>query len=121
MTEQYNSDLYPREVIIKAAYSFTSDYFVHLDYYDEYYLISLTPKNSEEDETDIKNKLDNAIISQLARFTVSSKTSKIRQLIMARAFSSSLIVNKEELPEYDTKYVASSEKILKDWFESYGE
>ena len=121
MTETYSSNLYPREVIIKTAYSFTDKYYVHLDLEGSQYSITIVPKQGNEDENSIKNMLDNEIISQVARYTVSSKTSQIRQLIMARAFSSSMIIEKTDLPEYDSEYVSVSENILKDWFEHNGE
>lgn len=120
MTEKYSSDLYPREVIIKTAYSFTDKYYVHLDLVGTQYSITVTPKSGTEDEDMIKNKLDNEIVSQIARYTVSSKTAHIRQLIMARAFSSSVIIGKADIPEYDPEYVSAAENILKDWFEHNG-
>lgn len=83
------------------------------------YYISVKSKYDEND-IDIENKLNEEIIAQLARYTVAAKTSEIRQLIMGRAFSSSMIVKEKNVPEYNDEYVSSAASILRDWFEAHG-
>lgn len=122
MTEKFSSRLYPKEAVIKTAYSFTGRCYVHLDMDGENYVISLTGKDENSADNDmLKKELDNEIISQLVRYTVSHKTSEVRQLLLGRAFSSSLIAEEKELPEYGGEYIPSAEKILKDWFENNAE
>lgn len=120
MTISYNADLYPREVIIKTAYTLTDKCYVHLDLVDNMYLLSIISKYNDNDDV-IKNRLDNEIIAQLARYTVSEKTSEIRQLILGRAFASSMIVNDKNIPDYAPDYISSADSILKDWFEAHDE
>ena len=117
MTRYYNAGLYPREAVIKAAYALTDRYFVHLDLVDSNYLMELRSKKDDTDDEETERTLDNEMIYQLARYTVSSKTADVRKIVLARAFSSSLIAEREELPEYEPEYVSKAEDILKDWFE----
>ena len=116
MIEKYSRDLYPREVIIKTAYAFLDKYYVHLDMNDSEYIFDIIAKDNANN-IDIKQKLDNEIIFQLARFTISIHTSEVRKLVMGRAFSSSMIMENKEMPEYNPGYISYAEKILKDWFE----
>lgn len=119
MTACFDMQLYAKDVIIKTAYSFIDKYFVHLDIVDNKYKIDIIAKDNEPEE-DIRNKLNNEIILQLARFTVSARTCEVRQLILGRAFSSSMISEDKNIPQYNPEYVSSSEIILKDWFENNG-
>lgn len=119
MTETFSTELYPKEVIIKTACSMIDKCYVHLDLIDNKYCLQITSKDSESD-SDIKKRLDNEIIFQLARYTVSVRTSDIRQLIMGRAFATSMIAEKRKIPDYDSNYVSSADAILKEWFEANG-
>lgn len=119
MTACFDMKLYTKDVIIKTAYSFIDRYFVHLDIVDNKYKIDIIAKDNESEE-DIRNKLNNEIILQLARFTVSARTCEVRQLILGRAFASSITAEDKDIPEYNSEYVSSSEMILKDWFENNG-
>ena len=115
----FSADLYPREVIIKAAYAFTDKYYIHLDMNNNSYIVSAIPKEYTSNSwIEFENDFNNEIIGQLTHFIVSEKTSKIRQLLMGRAFASSLVVKKDDFPIYDSSYTASAENILKDWFEN---
>ncbi len=119
MIRKYNSELYPREAVIKAAYAMIDRYYVHLDCSDSQYIMELSPKVQGESEEDTEKLLDNEMIYQLARYTVSERTADVRKIILARAFSSAMIAEREELPEYSPGYVSKAEDILKDWFETH--
>lgn len=119
MTRKYSSELYPREAVIKAAYAMIDRYYVHLDYLDSQYIMELLPKEQEVCEEDTEKLLDNEMIYQLARYTVSERTADVRKIILARAFSSAMVAEHEELPEYSPGYVSKAEDILKDWFETH--
>ena len=41
---RYKREIYPKTALLKAAYSFTDSVYVHLDSDDEYYYVSLIPK-----------------------------------------------------------------------------
>ena len=91
MTRKYSSELYPREAVIKAAYAMIDRYYVHLDYLDSQYIMELLPKEQEVCEEDTEKLLDNEMIYQLARYTVSERTADVRKIILARAFSSAMV------------------------------
>ena len=59
MTRFYSAGLYPREAVIKAAYSMTDKYYVHLDSDKEKYMIELCPKESGISDDEIMKTLDN--------------------------------------------------------------
>ena len=44
---KFRKELYPKIALIKAAYNFTDEAYVHLDADDEYYYVSLAPKRSD--------------------------------------------------------------------------
>ena len=120
MIVKYSKSLYSKEVIIKTAYSFLDRCYVHLNADQDNFIIDIIYKDSStEDEDTLKRELDEEIISQLARYTISEKTRSIRELIIGRAFSSSIIAEKESLEEYNAEYVGNAENILKNWFDTH--
>ena len=74
---------------------------------------------SKYDETsdNIDSKFENELIAQQTRKLISQSTKQIRELIVARAFASTLVDVSKSEPKTETTYSASS--ILKDWFEGY--
>lgn len=83
------------------------------------YVVFAIPKEyTNNSDIEFENNFNNEIISQLTHFIVSEKTSKIRHLLMGRAFASSLVVKKDDFLIYDSNYTSSAENILKDWFEN---
>lgn len=118
MVEKYSRMLYSKDVIIKTAYSFLDRCYVHLDADDKTYIIEMNYKDTANtNENELKHELDEEIIAQLARYTVSERTSEIRKLILGRAFSSSMIAEKKPIEEYEPEFISNAETILKDWFE----
>ena len=67
------------------------------------------------DHYDYENEFENELLAQQARKIVSVKTKNIRELIAARALSSTIVQLGEELEEEESDY--NSADILKDWFE----
>ena len=43
MTIKYQEELYPKEVLIKAAYRFIDSAYIHIDKRDGYYIVSIIP------------------------------------------------------------------------------
>ena len=68
-----------------------------------------------DDHYDYENEFENELLAQQARKIVSVKTKNIRELIAARALSSTIVQLGEELEEEESDY--NSADILKDWFE----
>lgn len=114
---KYAKELYSKEVIMKTAYAFTDDMYIHLQADEEYYLVSLMLKDmTEQDE--LYSRFENELIAQETRLLVSERTKKIREMIVARALSSTLIDTVEQEEDADESFSAGD--ILKDWFEING-
>ena len=111
-----NKQLYPAESIKKAAYKYIDRFYIHLDMDENYYLIEL--KSKHEDQMD-DCEFVNEVLAQAVRYEVYKKTHVIRELLIARAMSSTII---GELPENIGIIDSDGEKledILMDWFEKY--
>ncbi len=100
--------------MFKAAYAFTDKFYIHLQADDNEYIVEIQPKKSGVSIS--CEEFKNEIITQQVREIVHKQTKDLRMLIMARAFSSSVISEKNDvLPEENHDYELSS--IMKDWFD----
>lgn len=115
MVKKYAKELYAKEVIMKAAYMFTDCAFIHLDVDTGNYLVSMKSKAKESEEI-LLNRFENELIVQQARYMVTRDTKNIREMIVARALSSTIVnlVKEPETPE--NKYNAND--ILTDWYDT---
>lgn len=115
MLLKFKIDLYPKIVLLKSAFSFTDRAYVHLDEREGYYFVELTPKEAAAPFDD--REFINEMLFQTVRQEVSRKTKTIRELTLARAFSSTII--SEEYPEsMDEDEGVDIDSILSDWFEN---
>lgn len=116
--KKYSKELYQKEVILKAAYAFTDIMYIHIDVDDENYLIKLTSKQNETSDV-LYKKFENELIMQEVRVIVSGKTKSIREMIVARALSSTMInTDVENLANISDD---CADEILSDWFDRYEE
>ena len=114
MTIQYQEDLYPKEVLIKAAYRFIDKAYIHIDKSNGYYIVSITPK--EDSCPFSEGDFDNEMLSQAARYVISIRTKNIREITLARAMASTII--EEDIQHDETEDISDVDSILKDWFEN---
>lgn len=100
IVKKYAKELYAKEVVMKAAYMFTDCAYLHLDVDTENYLISMQSKTNQSEET-LLNRFENELIVQQARYMVTKDTKNIREMIVARALSSTIVnlVKEEEIPQ----------------------
>lgn len=113
---RFNRELYPREALMKAAYHFIDRCFVHVDIDGCDYVVEMTAKESTEGN-EFSAEFENELLAQAVRYQVYQQTHTIREILMARAMSSTITggsseIDSEQLPES----VDSLENILKDWF-----
>jgi His-Xaa-Ser system protein HxsD len=113
---KFSKELYSKVALIKAAYNYTDIAYVHLDADADYYYVLLTPKNS----TTLINEQNfaNEMLAQSVRHEVYQQTKNIRELLLARAMSTSLVVDEEMLNDCESSNSFSESDILKDWFEN---
>lgn len=113
MIIQYPEDIYPKEVLVKAAFKFLDQAYIHIDKEAGKYIVSITAKEDSAPVT--QGSFDNEMLAQAARYVVSTRTRTIREITLGRAMASTII---EEAPEGD--YIEDATKvddILKDWFD----
>lgn len=113
MTFKFNKQIYSKLALLKAAYNFTQSAYVHIDIDQNYYIVSIKNKYGKANisEKDFVNE----ILAQMVRNDINAKTKNIRELILARAFSSTLIDNEEK--KITSNKDTDINMILKDWFE----
>jgi len=115
----FNKHIYDKDALIKAAYRFTDNAYIHLDVNEENYIVDVEAKDS----ADVVNEkaFQNEIIAQMVRHKVSNQTRTVRELMIARAFSSTVIDNSsyEQLQNECNEEDVALDDILIDWFENY--
>ena len=111
---RFAKELYSKTALLKAAYSFTDRFYVHLSVDNDNYVVSVLSKDGDHKlcEEDFKNE----ILAQEVRSIITEQTHDIRMLLMARAFSSSVINNNDDVPTNQDVHFDLND-ILKDWFE----
>ena len=123
MKYKFLKELYNKEALFKAAYNFTDKTYIHIDADDQYYYVNIIKKDADSKD-DSEEGFQNEMIAQMVRQNVMKRTERIRELLLARAFSSTVIENKQydENDDSETDDLEISEDIndiLKDWFEKY--
>ena len=112
---KFSRELYPKVALIKAAYNYTDRAYLHLDADENYFYVSI---KSKEPGVEIKEEeFINEMLTQAVRHEVYSQTKNIRELLLARAMATSVILNEQdEKTEECNDDEFSESTILKDWF-----
>ncbi len=113
---RFKLDLYPKEAVMKAAYHFVETCYMHVDKDDTDYIIAVTAKKDNA-LYDIPHELENEVLSQAVRYYVYKQTHVIRELLMARAMSSTMVEVKAPELSDELEHVEDVDSILTDWFE----
>ncbi len=113
MIFKYKTEIYPKSSLIKAAYHFTDNFYVHLDERDGYFIVTLEPKSN----VDISEKeFNNELLAQVTRYEIFEQTKELREISLARALASTVIEKRENISDDDRTDVSEAD-ILKNWFE----
>lgn len=113
----FSKEIYNKEAIIKAAYMYTDKAYVHIDVDEGNFIINIESKESGQDAIDEKEFM-NEVLSQIARQIVRKDTQNIRELMLARAFSST-VISKYDDDCSENEEEVDIDDILMDWFEKY--
>lgn len=120
MTFSFHKSLYSREALIKAAYQFTSRAYVHLDCSENHYVVSIQMKSKKDAISE--SEFINEMLAQTVRQVVTNETKQVRELLLARALSST-VIDYNDTRRSDSVYQESTEDniadIITDWFEKY--
>lgn len=115
MRYQFSKEIYLKEALIKTAYGFTDKAYLHIDTDDKYYYVTIDPKNN--DISISEKEFHNNLLAEMVRINVSQRTRNVRELILARAFSSTVI--EENAVEPPPEIELDINDVLTDWFEKY--
>lgn len=112
---KFHKELYSKIALIKAAYNFTDIAYIHLDADNSYYYVTIEPKKLEQ--TVSEQDFINEMLIQSVRHEVYQQTKNIRELLLARAMATSVIVDKNIIEDDEQNNDSFDEcDILKDWF-----
>jgi His-Xaa-Ser system protein HxsD len=117
--EKYDAKIYPREAVIKAAYTFIKSYYVHLAYENDSIIVSFTAKEDEELPENVGKEFENELLAQVVRVHVYNETHVIREILMARAMSSSMVYKNDPIELFESQDNDDTDEIdsiLEDWF-----
>ena len=115
----FNRKIYPKTAVIKAAYMFTDRAYVHLDADETSYIAEVIMKPDFENVSELE--FENEVLNQTARYEIGKKTRNIREMMVARAVASTVLIkNDAENDPYLEDEITDTEDILTDWFEKYG-
>jgi radical SAM pair-associated protein len=110
---KFSKELYPKEALILAAYSFTDMAYVHLDADNDSFYVDVTPKAGKESLA--IDEFKNEMLAQTARLSVYSRTKNIREMLIARSVASSMIVNGMSDSNGDQN-IENDNSVFQDWF-----
>lgn len=115
-TLKFKKEMYPKVALIKAAYNFTDYAYVHLDSDNDYYCVTLETKSggTEVSEKEFLNEM----LAQSVRHEIYRQTKDIRELLLARAMATSVIVEDglDETEESEKNEAFEENEILRNWF-----
>ena len=102
MVLAFDKQLYSKNALIKAAFQFTNVAYLHLRQDASHYYIDVTSKKNEEDtqnsvdELKICDELKNEMLAQTMHNMVFEETKSLREIILGRALSSTMIFAKQD-------------------------
>ena len=118
----FTKELYNKEALLRAAYSFTDIAYVHLDADKDNYIADIEMKEAVEPDKITELDFQNEILAQMVRENISKQTKNVRELMLARAFSSTIVTSKSctnyNCADNINEDIGKS-TILMDWFEKY--
>ena len=122
MRIQYDKEFYSKEALLKAAYHFTDRAYVYLGVEDGSFFVDFTAKGGIQfDKEKLENEFKNELLAQVIHQTVSKETTVLRELLVARALSSTMVdegifSDAAESPMTEDAQDAL-DAIAKDWFD----
>lgn len=111
-------ELYDREVVLKTAYIFTEKAYLHIESNEDNWIIHMKMKPGMAAVSPAE--FENALISEMVRLSVYRRTHTLRELLMGKALSTSVIEHDNPIREIAGEQETSQEElqdILQDWFD----
>ena len=115
--------LYPPVVVLKAAYNFLDQAYIHVEETETGWIIQMSKKSDDDAGFPTPEEFENELVSQALREQVYQRTRALREMLMARAMTSTIIDHEDPLHrlEAENEDISPEElnEILTDWFERY--
>lgn len=110
--------LHPSIAILKSAYMFLERAYVHIEETEDEWVVHLSPKR---DMDFLSEEFENEAIAQTLREQVYQRTKTLREILLARAMTSTMIDRQDSLQQLEREEADISpqelDDILTDWFE----
>lgn len=120
---ELKKSVYPKVAVLKAAYGFIEENYIHIDDNGESWIVSISAKQEQEYSENIGKDFENDLLAQTVRYSVYQETHTVRELLLARAMTSTMIENAEHVEEPENSNDDISEEqldeILTSWFENH--
>lgn len=122
MRIQYAKEFYSKEALLKAAYHFTDRAYVYLGVEDGSFFVDFTAKGGIQfDKEKLENEFKNELLAQVIHQTVSKETTVLRELLVARALSSTMVdegISSDVAESPMTEDAQDAlDAIARDWFD----
>lgn len=112
--------LFPPEVVLKAAYAFLETDYIHIGEDDAHWIVQMSPKPGTVPENRTA-EFENELLSQAVRFQVFKQTKSIREILLARAMTSTMVDQEDPIGKIQSEQddISNEElrQILTDWFD----
>lgn len=115
---EFKKSLYSPQLVMRAAYVFTDQAYIYLDEDEKSVFVYLEEKPGNS-ISEIQGEFKNELLAQELRESVNQRTGRVREIILQRALSSSMVLSQSDMLEnLRTKEINYDlDSILKDWFE----
>lgn len=115
--------IYLPQVLLKASYAFIKDAYIHIDESPEMWIINFSLKNNTYDSATFIGEFENELISQAVRWNIYQQTHTIRELLMARAMTSTMIDENDPINRIAEAQADIDQNeldaILTNWFDNH--
>ena len=113
--------VYSIESILKAAYFFVDKAYMHIEDVGENWVVTYTLKPETDSAYAMREEFENELIAQQVRQQVYDRTHTLRELLMARAMTSTIIDTQDPIEQIEAEETDISDEelddILTNWFE----
>lgn len=122
MKIRYQKEFYSKEALLKAAYHFTDRAYIYLGAEENYFFVDFAEKDDVPfDKEKLENEFKNELLAQVIHQTVSRETTVLRELLVARALSSTMVDESAASDAAESPMTEDAleelDAIAKDWFD----
>ena len=113
MTIRLDKLLYDKTAILKAAYKFIDQVYIHLSQDENYWFVDWNNKPGEMVKPE---EFENELIEQELRHQLIEESNELRKILLARAMASTIIEKTENKVELPDASVENAPEVLESWF-----